>query len=169
MAGRVYTSIPVETRLWAKVDKSGGPDSCWAWTGSATKGYGRITIKKKSVIVTRWVYERDRGKIPPGMCVCHSCDNPACVNPAHLYAGTTQQNSRDMVLRGRARSGAVVCPETMSRGEDHWKAKMTVAKVIALRAEAAAGDSYSTLAARYGIGTANVGQVVRRENWRHVP
>jgi hypothetical protein len=90
-------------RFWSKVDKSG---ECWPWTaGTGTFGYGMYWTDGKTVGAHRVSYELANGALQSGMFVLHSCDNPACVNPRHLSAGTHRDNMRDMVSRGRALSG----------------------------------------------------------------
>jgi len=93
----------VEERFWAKVDKT---DSCWVWTGATLRrGYGQIRIPvKKAKQAHRLSWEIHNGPIPDGMLVCHKCDNPPCVNPAHLFLGTQSDNNKDCVRKGRHRS-----------------------------------------------------------------
>lgn len=86
-------------RFLDKVDKSG---DCWLWTGTLRKcGYGQIGFNGKVYRAHRVSYDIHNGEIPKGLIVCHTCDNPPCVNPAHLYAGTPMDNTTDMMLRGR--------------------------------------------------------------------
>ena len=86
--------------FWKYVDKS---DTCWLWTASKTKdGYGMWRYDNKTQRAHRISMMLD-GRDPNGMCVLHSCDNPACVNPSHLSLGTQQDNLADMVKKGRAR------------------------------------------------------------------
>lgn len=97
-----------EGRFWAKVDKSGGAGACWLWTGSVSKhGYGHwrpVQGKNRGdaptiQLASRVMFGLVNGEEPE--MVCHHCDNPRCVNPAHLYAGDATSNVRDMIARGR--------------------------------------------------------------------
>lgn len=91
-----------EERFWAKVDKSGGPDACWPWTGCRNRqGYGATTLGGKRTGAHRVALALVTGPIPEGRFACHKCDNPPCCNPAHLYAGTPLDNARDSSRRGR--------------------------------------------------------------------
>jgi hypothetical protein len=100
--------IPIAERLWPKVDKSAGPDGCWLWTGAKKQGgYGKIGQGGSAgwVLAHRVAWEVVNGPIPHGMVVCHSCDEPSCVNPAHLWLGTQAQNLADMRAKDRHCSG----------------------------------------------------------------
>ena len=79
---------------------------CWIWTGMANEaGYGRYRPDgRKKVFAHRAAFEMHKGAIPDGAMVCHVCDNPACVNPDHLYLGSAADNMRDKVARGRSRN-----------------------------------------------------------------
>ena len=84
---------------WNKVDQTG---ECWVWKGETDKGgYGRFRENGRVVAAHRSAYEQLIDPIPDGMVVRHACDNPPCVNPRHLVAGTKRDNSRDMIERGR--------------------------------------------------------------------
>lgn len=103
--GRPFVT-PLE-RFERYVDKA-GQNGCWLWTSAKNEaGYGRIRIPVdgawgKQVYAHRWSYEHHIGPVPEGMFVMHRCDNPPCVNPAHLTVGTPQENTLDMHRKGRA-------------------------------------------------------------------
>ena len=85
-------------RFWDRVDKK-GPDECWEWFGQKNpKGYGYV---KPYGLTHRFSYELHTGEKPGELFVCHSCDNPPCVNPAHLWLGTVTDNQRDAKAKGR--------------------------------------------------------------------
>lgn len=88
--------------FWAKVDIR-GEDDCWEWTGARTeRGYGQYNVGHTSKNGShRKAYAITKGPIPEGMCVCHSCDNPPCCNPKHLWVGTLGDNNRDAAKKGR--------------------------------------------------------------------
>lgn len=94
----------VEERFLQKVDKSAGPDGCWPWLGTRKKeGYGGFSFYGKRRPATHISFYLMHGRFPASDVLRHKCDNPPCVNPAHLIEGTYADNSRDMVERGRWR------------------------------------------------------------------
>lgn len=116
---------PIEDRFWEKVDKR-DPDECWEWTAAkGTRGYGELANKPNPPIAAhRLSYIIAHGSIPEGMDVCHSCDNPACCNPAHLWLGTHRDNMHDMYLKNRRKAIS---------GEQHRDAKFTNEQIRHIR------------------------------------
>lgn len=99
----------LEQRLWSKIDCS---SDCWLWTASTnTKGYGQIKFKGTMLRVPRVVWELTHGPIPPGMFVCHRCDNPPCCRPEHLFLGSPADNMTDKMAKGRGRVGTALAPD----------------------------------------------------------
>lgn len=102
-----FATMPLGSRLWAKVNKNGptkrpelGP--CWLWEGGTAWGvYGVITIKKRPTMTHRVSWEIANGPIPEGLCVLHRCDIPLCCRPDHLFLGTKRDNMHDAISKGR--------------------------------------------------------------------
>jgi hypothetical protein len=171
--GRTYVRLTLEERFWPKVSKEGpvvraelGP--CWLWTGSILQtGYGCIRHDGKT-LAAQHVSWAIAGLAAPasGLYLCHRCDVRACVNPAHLYVGTPQRNSRDAVERGRMIQQRA--PERMARGSRHGQSKLDEDRVAEIRRLHAAGASTLELGRRFGVSATMVGYIVRRQFWRHV-
>lgn len=141
-------------RFWSKVSKKVEPP-CWTWTGALfTTGYGQFRFPHKNARAHRVAWELINGKIPKGMHVLHTCDNPRCVRPSHLYVGSNQDNVDDKLRKGR-----------QPFGEWHGVSKLSVEKVEAIRARAT--ENLRVLAAVFKVSKATVWRVVRGINWTH--
>ena len=154
----------LEERFWAKV-KVGAPDECWLWQASKTnKGYGQIARGRRGSgmdFAHRVAWSLRNGD-PGGLCVCHRCDTPLCVNPAHLFLGTQADTQRDKAQKGRARNGGLC-------GEQHGCAKLTAVEVLEIRRRYATGlETQRALARCFNISRRNVGHIVRGKQWRHL-
>ncbi len=145
-------------RFWANVAMAGF-DECWEWKGrSGHYGYGAFDWGGRPHIASRLAYELTTGKDPGSLFVCHTCDNPPCCNPRHLWLGTHRDNMRDAAKKGRMKGGGLM-------GEAHGCAKLSEADVLAIRKSAARNCD---LAAHYGITPEAISSIRRRVTWRHV-
>lgn len=154
-------------RFWRKVQKT---DSCWLWTGSKSREHGTINRGPRGAGIMyahRFSYELHFGAIPEGMSVCHRCDVPLCVNPAHLFLGTHTDNMQDMTKKRR--NGLTVHPDSAPKGERHAGSKLTEAQVREIRRlHAQGGMTYKQLGEMYGISLPLAYAVVKRRLWKHI-
>lgn len=99
----------LEQRFWAKADRSGGDQACWEWKAAKSSGgYGTISVNGSTRTASRVAWSLANGKpFPSELLACHTCDNPSCVNPAHIWPGSPWENTADMRAKGRARSSGL--------------------------------------------------------------
>lgn len=139
-------------RFWVRVDKSAGTTECWLWTGAKTKGYGHCQVAGKRYSAHRFSYVLALGSIPDGLCVCHKCDNPSCVNPVHLVLCTHKDNMQDKATKGRGN-----------------KTKLTVAQVKAARAVYFDFPiSNAQLGKAFGVHRSTMKNALLGKAWKHV-
>ncbi|MBK7822847.1 MAG: HNH endonuclease [Tessaracoccus sp.] len=148
-------------RFWPKVNRR-APDDCWPWTGRRNAyGYGIISAPPRSgrryYIASRVSLELTGVEIPDGMVVRHKCDNPPCVNPAHLEVGTVADNARDMADRRRSTIGG-----------RNPQAKLTEDDLRGIRGRLALGESQVSVALVYGVSKTTINDIARGRTWARV-
>ena len=157
LGGRYFRSDPV-TRFWSKVDQSGGPDACWNWTDRCIRGYGHLQLGRGTKIrAHRFSWELHFGSIPEGLFVCHTCDNPSCCNPSHLFLGTVQDNTADMVEKGR-----------QARGTKHHNAALTEDDVRRILSLPKTGSNARALSEELGVSRTSIYNIWAGKTWAHV-
>lgn len=136
--------------------------SCWEWVASKNnRGYGWVSVRGRLALAHRVAYEVAHGPVPPKFYVCHTCDNPACVNPAHLFAGTPAQNAQDMVSKGRhARTSG---DKVRCCGERNGLSKLTWEIVDQIRGSR--GLLQREIAKMYGLDQSTVSDVLTGKSW----
>lgn len=148
-----------EAAFWIQVEKQPN-DGCWLWRGALDSqgGYGAYCWKGKKTLAHRLSWMLTYGDIPPGMCICHECDVPACVRPDHLFCGTQQDNQRDKLEKGR-----------QSRGENNGRAKLTEGFVIEIKRLAAQGRTASQLARTFNVDPSTIRLIIKGKIWKDLP
>lgn len=119
-------------------------------------GYIYIWLNGKNKRLHRVIYEMHNGPIPEGMFVCHTCDNRACCNPAHLFIGTPQDNMTDRNIKNR-----------QAKGESQGSAKLTANNVFEIR-ERLTNETLKTIAASYGVTKQTISKIKNKRSWSHL-
>lgn len=145
----------LEECFWEKCVKA-GQEECWVWTGAIGHA-GRANFRGRSAPRVAW--ELVNGS-PGKLYVCHHCDNPACVNPSHLFLGTQKDNMGDCARKGRRSKKSRAWP-----GERHHNAKLTASDVHDMRWLAGLGVTRNTLADEFGVSYTQARRIVLGQRW----
>lgn len=149
--------LPVPQRFWANV-RAGASDECWPWTGTCTKaGYGLLSVNGTAIYTHRLSLTLHGIQIPAGTSVLHHCDNPPCVNPAHLFLGTDADNIADKVSKRRH-----------IHGDTHPGAKLCSDDVREIRRLLASGLGQGEIAAQYGVDPSLISNIKTGRLWKSV-
>jgi hypothetical protein len=151
-------TLTIKERLFSgvEINQSTG---CWEWKGAKDrKGYASLSIDGKQVKAHRQSYMQLVGPIPEGMMICHKCDNPSCINPEHLFAGTALDNSRDCISKGRQKP----------IGEKSFTAKLTDSEVLRIRKELASGAQKKHLGKKFGVSARAIFKIANGDTWKHL-
>ena len=148
------------TRFWSKVTKA-GPNECWPWAASTGRGgYGVFWADGRLTKAHRFSALLAGMRVRGGMFVCHHCDNPPCVNPAHLWVGTHAENMSDCVAKGRSLRRA--------QGSESGRAVLNEGDVVHMRsAYSCARGELTAFARRYGVHRSTIANALRK-GWRCV-
>lgn len=151
------SSAAFADKFWARL-KPANDRGCREWSGRTFWRYGLVDLGNKPQMAHRIAYRLATGEDPGELSVCHTCDNPPCCEPTHLWLGTHKENMADRTKKGRTN------PPKFS-GEKHPAARLTSTDVIAIRQSP---ESNNSLAARFGVGAANIRRIRLHETWRDV-
>ena len=137
------------------------PDTgCWDWTACKDKdGYGNISINGATVRAHRVSYEMYYTRISSEILVCHSCDNPSCVNPEHLFLGTHQDNMDDKIRKGRTNP---------VKGQDHPSATLSNLQVSLIKCCIADGKDNHHIASIFKTSHRVISKIRTGETWKHI-
>lgn len=135
-------------------------NDCWEWTGWChPRGYGKLSVEGRTEAAHRVSWAIHFGEDPGKLHVLHKCDNPSCVNPAHLFLGTDLDNNQDMIAKGR---------NIIIRGERHGRSPFTDADVRIIRERWTSGASFSSLAREFGVSRVAIRNICLKRSWSHV-
>lgn len=146
-------------RIRSRKKMTVSPSGCWEWQGArTTKGYGTITLGRKSFYVHRLMFELLNGD-PGKLLVCHHCDNPSCFNPDHLFLGTSSDNQKDAFIKGRHKPPP-------SKGEKNGFAKLDEEKVQIIRDLHDGGFSNKEIAKYFDVTPENISSILTGKTWK---
>lgn len=135
------------------------PDGCWYWTSHTNEfGYGCVFFNGKKRLAHRVNYELLRRHIPVGLMACHTCDNPSCINPDHIFLGTMNDNMKDMIKKGRSPN---------NRGDRNPSRKLNSKQVMAIRS-LKPRMTLNEIAKKFDVTKGHVWNIVHRKTWNHI-
>jgi len=120
------------------------------------RGYPQCTRNGKPESISRYVWRKEKGEIPEGLFVCHTCDNKRCINPDHLFLGTPKDNMEDKIKKGRS---VYVC------GEMNGSHKLSNTDVLKIKESLKTNKNCSEIARRFGVSPRTINDIKRRESW----
>lgn len=147
------------------------PTGCMEWQGATTKGYGCIRVKVdgkwKTLVAHRLAYEASKGRALGRLQACHSCDNPICCNPRHIFGGTAKMNVKDAIAKGRFLNGS----QRFGQGSRHLGSRLNEQQVVEIRRQAKEIGVPSSIhvARKFGVSATTINRIVNRQAWKHVP
>lgn len=146
--------------------QSAGQAECHIWTGTMGRdGYGHIYIGKKYRKVTHMVLAAVGRSVPAGMCACHRCDNPSCVNPSHLFVASFAENNADKARKGRSRNGVSSGAWSGFHGADHPSARLSAGQVCDISRRLRDGEAAKPLACEFGVGLSTIARIRAGNHW----
>ena len=160
----IYLDDNTIMRFWAKVNMVQG--KCWEWMATRNlNGYGQLRVKDdygkwRKGLSHRVSWIIHNGNIPNSLCVLHHCDNPGCVNPSHLFLGTYEDNSRDMITKGRGKPSHLY-------GEKNGSSKLTREQVSEIRKHLCCGENHYYIARKFGVSHTTIWRIARGKSWIH--
>lgn len=163
MSGKSLKDPVFLERFWSSVGPM-KPGNCWEWQACrSNKDYGAVFCDGRQQGAHRVMWRLMFGEIPKGLCVCHCCDNPSCVNPAHLFLGTHKDNANDRDKKGRlnhlTRRKPIVPPTNT---------KFTENQIKEIRARAEKGEAAAAMAREFDVWPETISNIIHRKTWRHV-
>jgi len=142
----------IKNRFWSKVEKT---TECWIWIGAKSNGYGVCSLNGKTYFTHRLSWEWANNKsIPDGCIICHSCDNPSCVNPEHLRADSVQSNVNDRVERNRS-----------AKGKNNGQARLTEKDVKDIKVLRNKGWTEKAIADLYDVSRSTISHILHGRTW----
>lgn len=159
---REFESLWLKIQIPKVIELVETDSGCILVKGKEACDYPRLSLQSKQLLLGRFLLEQKLGRsLAPNCYACHSCDNPSCVNPEHLFEGTHADNMADMRTKGRARFGHL-------QGSQQGRSKLTEADIADIRQKLAEHVPQRIIAEHYGVNRCTISRVKRNKNWTHV-